>query len=161
MAKGAKPKGLAAYIRWFADRWSAEMPTEMHGMTVWIGRPAENIPPELVGGSHLGSPNLRDPFRRLMENSPFEVEYAEYDGHVQLDPHYVRPVHAAIARVAHRRPIIARWLAALAHCGFDWKGLGTRRGWSDEETELFLEAALYILWRSFDEAPREQGGWAA
>lgn len=168
MAKGAKPKGLHAYLRWFEDRWTAEMPDSMHGLGTFVGMPdrpdrestlwaKHSTPEQLAGGSHLGSPNIRDPFRRLMENSPSEVEYASYDGNIQVDPHYVRPVRAAIARLSSSRPIVARWLSALAYAGFDWRGLVTRRGWSLEEGELYLEAAMYLLWREFDLQPRERG----
>lgn len=168
-AKGAKPRGLGQYLTWFADRWRAEMPTDIHGTGPFIGRPdrdgirdeqalwaRDSSVSDLTGGSHLGSPNLRDPFRRLMENSPFETEHGEYDGHETPDAHYVRPCRAAIARLSHSRPIAARWLSALAASDFSWGGLATRRGWTNEEAELYLEAVLYLLWREFDERPRER-----
>lgn len=114
-------------------------------------------PTELVGGSLLGSPDLGDAFRRLMENGPFETEHAQLDGHDSLDEHFVRPLHAAIALLAHRWPVTARWLASLAACDFDWQALGTRRGWTHEETELYLEKACHLLWDRFREAPDDRG----
>ena len=161
--QGRKPRGLAEYLLWFADRWQAEMPTTMHGARVFVGTPDKDglgaslsTPTELAGGSLLGSPSLNEAFRRLMENSPFETEHANLDGHQQPEPHYVRPIHAAIARLGHKRPLTARWLSGLAASGFDWRGLVARRGWSDEEGELYLEGACYLLWREFDEMPRSR-----
>lgn len=168
-AKGAKPRGLGQYLAWFSDRWHAEMPSEIHGATPFFGPPdrdgvrsdhalwaRESSMDELVGGSQLGSLNLRDPFRRLMESSPFEVEHGEYDGHETPDPHYVRPCRAALARLSHRKPTVARTLTALAFADFDWRGVADRRTWETlgVDAETYLEAALYLLWREFDVAPR-------
>ncbi len=159
MAQGRKPRSLAEYLRWFADRWTAEMPTEIHSSGVWrdrvsAGEARDGV--QAVGGSHLGSPRLNEAFRRLLENSPYETDHAIYEGNVVLEPHYVRPIHAAIARLAHKRPLTARWLAALAASGFDWQPLVTRRGWSLEEGELYLEGAAYLLFREFDTEPRDR-----
>ncbi len=164
--RGRTPRTLGEYLRWFADGWHAEMPTEMHGLGVFVGGPDPHLAAkrstskELIGGSLLGSPKVREPFRRLLENSPFETEFASYDGNVQPDPHYVRPMHAAIARLSQRMPLGARWLSALAFCDFDWPSLVTRRGWSLEEGELYLVALCYQLWREFDLQPRERAGVA-
>ena len=150
--KDRQPRGLGEYISWFADRYHAEMPTDIHAVGVW--RDHVKVGEAGGGGSALGAPRYDDGFRRLMENSPFETEHAVLDGHQQIDPHYVRPIRAAIARIGHRRPRIALWLMALAWSDFDWRGLVNRRGWMDDEGELMLEGALHLLWREFDVAPR-------
>jgi hypothetical protein len=157
MVRERKPRSLAEYLRWFADRWQAEMPTEIHSSGVWRDRVTNTEAKagvQATGGSHLGSPRLNEAFRRLLENSPFETEHAVYEGHQQPEPHYVRPIHAAITRMSHKRPLTAHWLASLAASGFDWQGLVTRRGWSLEEGELYLEGACYLLFREFDIEPR-------
>jgi hypothetical protein len=152
-----RPRSLGEYLTWMRDHWNAEMPTDVHTSGVWRDRVSgqeEQDGKQAVGGSLLGSPRLNEGFRRLLEASPFETEHAVLDGHQQIDPHYVRPIRAAIARIGHRRPRIALWLMALAWADFDWRGLVERRGWKDDEGELMLEGALYLLWREFDIAPR-------
>ena len=154
MAKGRTPRTLGEYLTWFGDRWRAEMPTQIHGAGVW--RDFVPAGEAGVGGSVLGTTRYHDPFRRLLENSPYEVEYAVYDNSTQTEPHYVRPIHAAIARISTRRPRVALWLSALAGSDFDWVSLVERRGWQRDEGEVFLEAACYLLFREFDVAPRSR-----
>ena len=139
------------------DRWNAEMPTEVHSSGVWRDRVSgreEREGKHALGGSLLGSPRLNEGFRRLLESSPFETEYAVMDGQQQKDEHYVRPLRAAIARIGHRHPEMAEWLLALGFAGFDWPALVLRRGLSLEVGEVYLESCCYILWREFDLAPR-------
>lgn len=156
--RGREPRSLGEYLVWFERLWWAEMPDELHAAGVWRDRVSPSEEEEGLkaqGGSLLGSPNLADPFRRLMDNSPFETEEAELDGHKSLDRHYVRPVHAAIAAMGTGWPIAARWMASLAACDFDWQSLATRRGWTHEEAELYLRACLHELWTKFREAPKD------
>jgi hypothetical protein len=158
--RGKEPRSLGEYLVWFERLWWAEMPDELHAAGVWRDRVSGREAQDgitAVGGSLLGSPNLADPFRRLMENSPFETEEAEYEGKRSLDRHYVRPMHAAIAAMGTRWPLAARWMASLAACAFDWQGLATRRGWTHEEAELYLEKCCHILWSRFAEAPENHG----
>jgi hypothetical protein len=164
MVRERTPRTLGEYMHWFADRWHAEMPTEIHGGGVFFGPPdrdgrstlgaSESRPSELVGGSLLGSPRERDPFRRLMEDGPFAVQYGSYDGHGDLEAHYVFPLRAALARISHHRPTIARWLFAVAYADFDWPGVADRRGFDIEEAEFLLTQACYLLFRECDIAPR-------
>ena len=157
--RGRKPRDLGEYLTWFSRAWHAEMPSVVHTAAVWSDRVSiaeQDAGLQPAGGSRLGSRRLAEAFRRLMENSPWETEHAVLDGIEQVDEHYVRPVHAALARLAHRRPLCARWLAMLAAADFDWRSLVARRGWSEEEGALFLEAACYLLWREFEPMPRRR-----
>jgi len=154
-----RPKGFGPLLTWFSEVWAAELPERLHARGVWrdrLTRREADDGAQPVGGSILGSPNLADPFRRLMENSPFETELAVLDNRESLERHYARPCHAAVARIAHHYPMAARWLAALAFSDFDWQALALRRRWSEEETRFYLERILELLWSEFEEAPHER-----
>ena len=154
--KGQRPKGFGPLLTWFSEVWAAELPERLHARGVCRDRLSKREADDgaqPVGGSLLGSPNLADPFRRLMENSPFETELAVLDNRESMERHYVRPCHAAVARIALRYPLSARWLAALAFSEFDWQSLAARRRWSEEETRFYLERVLDLLWSEFEEAP--------
>jgi len=155
---GQRPRGFGPLLSWFSRTWAAELPDRLHSRGVWrdrLTRSEADAGDQAVGGSLLGSPNLADPFRRILENSPFETEAAVLDNRESMERHYVRPCHAAVARIGHRYPLAARWLAALAFADFGWQDLATRRGWSHEEARFYLERILELLWSEFEEAPRQ------
>jgi hypothetical protein len=162
-----QPRSLHEYLRWFIDAWNAETPEAMHASGVWRARPArvdengepvEDIPAEEIGGSILGSPRDAEPFRQLIENSPRQTAYykpADYDG-AEL-PHYVRPMRAALDRMAGRgsdqRPgaLMARNLRRLAISGGDWRGTAFDGNCYDEHfAAIYWEAALTRLWHAFE-----------
>ena len=50
----------------------------------------------------IGIVPLDEPEARLIEDDPFSLEDAEYDGHKNRYPHYRTPMRAALARLAGR-----------------------------------------------------------
>jgi hypothetical protein len=151
MERGRMPRDLPGLLRWMAEQWELEVPDAIQagGDDVWHGRqevdPRTGAPrweADLVGGSKLGTPRDRDPFRRFLENSPSEVD---------ADGFFVRPMHAAVARLGRRWPLMARNLVAVAHAGWDWRGVAERGHWAAEMYEVYLEAALRRLWNEFGE----------
>ncbi len=132
---GKPPRTLAAAIAWFRELCHNEVPTTLHKSGVWrdYGLHAE-------GGSVLGSPAPSEPFRRLLEGSPSELDE---------DGFYVRPLRAALERMAYRKPLTSRHLYRLALVDGDWRRHAANEGWQDEEMQLYLERALFLLWRDF------------
>lgn len=132
MDKGRMPANLGGFLKWYADGWDSEVPTRLHKPEVWRdhGIHAE-------GGSKLGSPAWGDQFRRYMENVASECDE---------DGYFVRPMHAALSRIARRYPLTARALFAVAQSGYDWKAVALRGGWADEMFYLYLVQALTMLW---------------
>lgn len=145
-ARNQEPRTFAALLRWFLEGFWAETPEQVHAAGVWFGRPArtgtngrpiEDIPPEQVGGSQLGAPKQAEPFRQLIENSPRQ---AAGDG---PEEHYVRPMRAALARLAGHHsctarercdpdhvcgdgPLMARFLLQIAYAQGDWRSVSER-----------------------------------
>lgn len=129
----AEPRGFAGLLRWFLEGFWAETPERVHTVGVWFGRPprldasgrpVEDVAAELVGGSQLGAPKQAEPFRQLLENSPRQIAG---DG---AEEHYVRPMRAALARLAGRRDgsaaLMARYLLQVAYAQGDWESVATR-----------------------------------
>ena len=137
LEKGRMPKALPELLRWYSEAWDLEVPDKLHKVEVWADHG-----PDGQGGSHLGTPAWRDPFRRYIEN---------YDSELDQDGYYLRPVHAALSRFGRRHPMTARALFALAQCGYDWRGVATRGHWDVEMFGLFIEEALRRLWREYAE----------
>ena len=146
---------LPRLAAWAVDRYRDDLPDALHARGTWTG-PQQyrdghpQWPEALVGGSHLGAPRLDDAFRRYLEDSPYQVGYAEYDNMTQRDPHYVRPFAANLARLRGSHPLLARRVFFLvACCGGD---TGIRFGPSapEEQAILYREGLrlLYDGWRS-------------
>ena len=164
------PSGFAGYLHWFLEGFAAETPEAIHTTGVWAGRPAkmrqvtdvngkrvmvpvEVIPPELTGGSVLGAPRQSEPFRQLLENSPFQTV-----DHDTPDERYVRPRRAALARLGTRSdgdaPFMARYLLAVAYSQGDWPAVTQR--WfplTPYVGRAFTEQALKRLHGTYREAP--------
>ena len=145
MGKGIMPKSLPGLLRWYSEGWDSEVPTALHKSEVWVGRQERDRktgekrhPDELVGGSKLGSQAHTDGFRRYLEGMSSEMD---------ADGYYARPMHAALSRVHRSRPLTARALFAVAQSGYDWRGVATRGHWDCEMFEVYITAALMILWR--------------
>ncbi|HKR50535.1 MAG TPA: hypothetical protein VJT72_13360, partial [Pseudonocardiaceae bacterium] len=96
--KMARPKDLLA---WFLTGIREEMPDRLHTRGVWrdAKRRGDVEGYDPVGGSHLGSPRVADPFRAWIEDDPFGTEAAEYEGHKDIHNHYRTPMRAALARL--------------------------------------------------------------
>lgn len=157
--KAAPPRDL---LRWFMDGFRAEMPETMHTPGVWRdgrhrGDPDVYSP---VGGSVLGAPRTAEPFRTFIEDDPYAVERAEYEGHEDHVPHYVRPMRAALARLAGRGkddepyPFMARSLYRTALRDGDWDGACASLGITEPVRRFWIDAALHRLWSRYDETPQ-------
>lgn len=161
-----QPKGHEALLRWFLEGFRAEMPEAMHSAGVWRSRkapidargaPLEDVPTEHQGGSLLGSPRLADGFRALIEDSPFATEVAEYEGHRDTVGHYRTPIRAALAELAgrvagredHPYPFMARMLYRTAFMDGDWDAACASLGIIEPVRRVYVEEALYRLWRRF------------
>jgi hypothetical protein len=135
MQDGKPPRNLAAAIAWFRAICADETPWTLHKSGVWrdYGMHAE-------GGSALGSPAPSEPFRRFLENNPSETDAEGF---------YVRPLRAALSRMTRHHPLTARHLFRLALVDGDWHRHAANEGFHDEEMYLYLERALFLLWKDW------------
>ncbi len=172
------PHTFPALLAWFTAGFEEEMPERIHARGVWVGRPprmverlidgkrrwvpAEDIPPELTGGSALGAPRENEGMRQLIENSPRQ---SAGDG---LEEHYVRPMRAALSRLSGRhecitadrkrhrceaRPLMAHYLFELGYTGGDWRYVADAWDMEGGRGETYTEAALRALWHVYRETP--------
>ena len=161
-ARMAPPKDLLA---WYLAEYRDELPERLHGRGVWADRATEHereagIRP--TGGSLLGTPAYAEGFRRLLEDHPKAIEYAEHDGQRTSEGHYRTPLRAALADLAgHRRseadfPFMARFLYRLAYLDGDWQRAASSLGVRREVARVYMHAALYQLWRRYSVIPYER-----
>ena len=167
---------LPRLAAWAVDRYRDDLPDALHARGTWTGPQQygqeevvkvdgpEHVeyravrgapgkprwPSELVGGSHLGAPRLDDAFRRYLEDSPYQVGYAEYDNMTQRDPHYVRPFAANLARLRGSHPLLARRVFFLVACCGGDTGFQFGPAAREEQEILYREGLrlLYDGWRS-------------
>jgi hypothetical protein len=120
--------------------------------------PAYDQVPDSVGGSRLGTPTFADPFRTYIEESPFQLQYAERGGQEDMTPHYARPMQAALATIAghderslyYQRAI---FLYRLAWSGFQYRVVCAYLGLPEWTWEWVTEQALRLLWNRYQVAP--------
>ena len=149
-----RPRDLLA---WFMRCYWEETPERLHQQDVWRDRRKPGDPPgyEPVGGSQLGTPRDAEPFRQYIEDDPYALEVAEYDGHKDMRPHYARPLRAALARLAGRGPdhaeypFMARVLYRTALRAGDWNGACASMGIIEPVRQLYVEAALHKVWARY------------
>lgn len=168
--KSAQPKGMGELLVWFLEGWRAEMPEAIHAAGVWRDYARLDEDRRAEGGSLLGSPRLADPFRALIEGSPFATEPSEFEGHQSRagDEHYRTPMRAAIARLAGRHScnalermtrghecpdhaIYAQLAAAIAFRDGDWESAADQVRVRPRLPNA--ERALYLVWREFRVSP--------
>lgn len=151
----APPKDL---LGWFVGEFRAEMPDQLHGPGVW----REHVTTDhrhSGGGSLLGAPRYADAFRRFIEDGPFALETAEYEGQRDLNRHYAFPVRAAIAMLAGRGrardpyPFMARALYRTALLDGDWNAACASMGITEPVRRVYIEAALGRLWERYNIEP--------
>lgn len=161
-----EPETFGQFAAWFITGWREEMPDEIHSRGLWVGlpsrldakgQPIEAMPPELVGGSELGAPKLAEAFRQLLENSPRQIDE---------DGFYVRPMRAALARLAgthlcnaseRRLPghvctdsaFMARMLVGMAFLDGDWQRACQLLEIHANTRWAFTDAALRRLYRCY------------
>lgn len=168
-----RPRSFGELLNWFLEGFRAETPEAMHVDGVWASRrrldanarPADGdvalYEPQtgrvladgsaLSGGSQLGSPRQAEPFRQLIENSP--RQWTDEGGTV--DPYFVRPMRAALARMAGNdsggeSAFMARFLLQVAFAGGDWQGVADRWELASYARVAYVETALRRLnrcWR--------------
>lgn len=163
-----EPETFGQFAAWFITGWREEMPDEIHSRGLWVGlpsrldsrgQPIETMPPELVGGSELGAPRLAEAFRQLIENSPRQIDE---------DGFYVRPMRAALARLAGRHlcsrqeradqgadhvctdsAFMARLLVAMAFMDGDWQRACQLLEIHANTRWAFTDTALRRLYRCY------------
>lgn len=155
VAERAVPRGLPRLLAWFIGEWSSEVPERIHKGDVWRDYVRLDEDRKGQGGSLLGTPQYADEFRSYIEGSPFATDQ---------DGRYVRPVHAAIARVCGRQghegpshqlapfPFMARFLFRLATTG-DLAVSSESMGIPPQVQHVYAEQCLYRLWRTYEPAP--------
>jgi len=156
--KAQPPRDL---LGWFLRGFREEMPERLHQRDVWRDRPkrGDGAGYAPVGGSLLGTPRDAEPFRQFIEDDPWAVETAEYEGAKDSRPHYVRPMRAAIAALAGREadhrpyPFMARALYRTALRDGDWDGACASLGIIEPVRRFYIEAALHRLWARYCEEP--------
>lgn len=150
--EGTMPKDLAGLVRWYQIKAWEQTPAELHTSQVWRDRVAPYEDSQPVGASDTGALAYADDFRRLLENSPSEVDHqdAGTDGRVP----YLRPVSSALSRMGRGKPLTVRVLLNLANNGFDWVALGEALSFPREMWEMYLKEALVCLWREHREFTR-------
>ena len=159
----APPKDL---LGWFIEGYRAEMPEKIHSAGVWRDRATggeQAVGIQAVGGSLLGAPRTSEPFRRLIEDSPFTTDVAEYEGHKDTANHYTFPMRAAIARLAGRERetdqhgFMAQCLRRTAALDGDWDRALSSLGVNPAAVRrIYLELALRKLYERFEPEPRQQ-----
>ncbi len=157
--KSSPPKDL---LGWFLDGFRAELPERLHQQDVWRDRAKRGDMDgyQPVGGSLLGTPRDAEPFRAFIEDGPFALELAEYEGHKDQQAHYRTPMRAAIARLAGRGPdtdqypFMARALYRTALRDGDWDGACASLGIIEPVRQFYITAALHRLWTRYDETPQ-------
>ena len=170
--RGAIPKSFGALLVWFLEGFRAEMPEQVHIAGVWRDYVRLDEDRRADGGSLLGSPRLADPFRNLIEGSPFATEPSEFEGHESRegDEHYRTPMRAAIARLNGRHTCsstermlgghrcgegaaMARLLYRVALRDGDWEAAAASVGIPIDFQQRLVGEALYRLWRVYDILP--------
>lgn len=156
-----EPHGFRRLLAWYLAGFRAEVPDRLHQRDVWRDRAkrgdADGYAP--VGGSLLGSPRDAEPFRAFIEDDPYALEIAEYDGQRNRTAHYARPMRAAIARLAGRGPdmepypFMARALYRTALRDGDWDGACASMGIIEPVRRPYIEAALHRLYLRYEEEP--------
>src|SRR5262245_54646336 len=126
------------------------MPTPIHRPEVYVGRPGEEIPPELAGGSLLGSPAYAEPFRRLLEDEHPDRTQPDwtFDGRDSAtERHLVTPLRSAMRRCGRH---FEGFLVEVARGGGDWMGPAIRRGCANEHiAKVYAETAFTKLWEQY------------
>ena len=157
-AKMARPKDL---LGWYLNGFREELPDRLHTRGVWrdAKRRGDIDGYAPVGGSHMGSPRVADPFRAFIEDDAFGTEVAEYEGHKDIRTHYRTPMRAALARLAGRGPdtdpypFMARCLYRTALRDGDWDSACASLGIIEPVRRPYLEAALHRLYERYHEEP--------
>ena len=155
VASRSAPRGVHRLMLWYLGEWQAEVPSQIHKADVWRDYISLTEERRAEGGSLLGTPQYAEGFRRYIEGSPFETD---------PDNRYVRPVHAAIARLCGRQghegltpklqqaPFMARFLFRLAVTA-DLVQAGTSMGIPVQVQPIYAEQALYRLWKAYEVGP--------
>jgi hypothetical protein len=154
----APPRDL---LGWFLREYRLEVPDTIHTGGVWRDRKRRGDQDgyQPVGGSLLGAPRDAVPFQVYVEDDPFAVEVAEYEGHKDPTVHYAKPMRAAIASLAGRGrdtdpyPFMARALYRTALMDGDWDAACRSMGICEPVRRFYIEEALRRLWGRFETEP--------
>lgn len=170
MEQRAVEPGFSALLAWFVDRFTEELPKNVHAAGVEWATPGRIVRSNGTGvtdpggGNALGSPRFDGTFRRrTLEGAASDTEHPVSDSREEIGEAYATPLHQTIAFLDRRRPLIAGWLRALGRHGGDWRAVGQLgliiddRGMRipipDEYAEEITRGALRLCWRAFREEP--------
>lgn len=162
--------GFGALLRWFVDRFTAELPKNVHATGVEWSTPGRVVRGDGTGvtdpggGNALGSPRFDGTFRRrVLESRSSDTEHPVSDGRAEVGEAYSTPLHQTIEYIGRRKPLLACWLRALGRHGGDWQAVGqlglviddrgVRIPIPDEYAEEITRGALRVCWRAFREEP--------
>jgi hypothetical protein len=148
-------------LGWFVLEFRLEVPAAIHTGGVWRDRKRRGDPDgyQPVGGSILGAPRDAVPFQVFVEDDPFAVEVAEYEGHKDTAVHYAKPMRAAIASLAGRGrdsdpyPFMARTLYRTALMDGDWDAACRSMGIVEPVRRIYIDEALRRLWARYATEP--------
>ncbi len=153
-ATGLPPHGFGRLTAWYRMAWDDEIPTRLHGGFETVGD--QDI---------LGGPRWTDEWRRYLTGGDRALAPIEQPGEVA---YYERPLHAAYAFVAQRRPDLARLAWFYAKSGYDVEITARNFPWgcscpehlSAHTTPLsrefalpLIREALIALWRAYRDFP--------
>lgn len=162
--------GFAELVRWFVERFTEELPKNVHAAGVEWSTPGRVVRSDGSGvtdpggGNALGSPRFDGTFRRrILEGRTMDVEHPVSDGRPEVGEAYATPLHQTIEFVGRRKPLLACWLRALGRHGGDWRAVGQlgliiddrglRIPIPDEYAEEITRGALRVCWRAFRDEP--------
>ncbi len=151
---GLPPRSFGRLTAWYRDAWDAEVPTRLHGGFETVGD--QDI---------LGGPRWTDEWRRYLTGGDRALAPTEQTGEIA---YYERPLHAAHAYVAQRKPELARLAWFYAKSGYDVEITARNFPWgcscpehlhahpsplSREFALPLIREALIVLWRAYRDFP--------
>jgi hypothetical protein len=128
-----EPRSLNELLLWYRTEWEREVPRRLHE-------------PGTEPDSALGSPVLAGAFRAYLCGSPMATDHDDRLDSTRTGSARRYPVHAAMTILAHRWPLSARYLFAMAWTGAEWSDVCLAWHMLPEIGHRFTRDALRHLW---------------
>ncbi|MBU2166671.1 MAG: hypothetical protein KKF88_02425 [Alphaproteobacteria bacterium] len=143
MAVAARePVHLPELLRWFRHEWAQECPAKLH---------EAGTEPD----SALGSPRMAGAFRAYLVGSPMATDHDDRLDVTRAGATRRYPIHAALSVMAHKWPLSARYLFAIAWAGAEWCDVALAWHMLPEIGHRFTQDSLHHLWSIW---ARDAGG---